>query len=36
LPQDEAAFASAGLVLEERTLLGGGLLKSEVWRKPAA
>jgi SAM-dependent methyltransferase len=32
LPDDVSALASAGLTLEHRDTLAGGLLKSEVWR----
>jgi ubiquinone/menaquinone biosynthesis C-methylase UbiE len=36
LPDDVSALESAGLTLEHRDTLAGGLLKSEVWRKLAA
>ena len=36
LPDDASALESAGLLLEDREALAGGLLKSEVWRKPAS
>jgi SAM-dependent methyltransferase len=34
LPDDASALAQAGLVLRDRRLLAGGLLKSELWSKP--
>jgi len=34
LPDDASALQCAGLILEHRDSLAGGLLKSEVWRKP--
>jgi SAM-dependent methyltransferase len=35
LPDDVPALRDAGLLLEHQSTLAGGLLKSELWRKPA-
>lgn len=34
LPDDASALEAAGLILENRTTLAAGLLKSEIWRAP--